>query len=134
METGKYKLLLAMALWQRGSISSLYSSPNSWTMSFSGSTGTFSLSGNAGACVMTVPISVTYPSASSMSITASGAYSCLPANCSAGCGTNSSIAYRYTFSVVGTSATLKNQDNFDPVCSSATPAQSNPVQYSLLKQ
>ena len=112
-------------------VSSLYSSPNSWTMSFSGASGSFSLAGNAGSCVMTLPLSLVY-SGTSISVSSNGVYSCAPANCNAGCGTHPSIAYTYTYTVNGSSATLQSQNNFDTVCSSA--GQGNPPQYNLSKQ
>ena len=119
------------------SVNSVYAPPNAETFTINDiSAGAYSQ--NTAGCTLSVPAGFSYVGNSSgtMSLTIAGLISCSSSGCSTACGqfTSGAVTYHYNFSVSGNTATWTSTDGNDSTCTTASPAQGNPVVYTLVRQ
>ena len=114
------------------SIQAEYSGTASEQFTINNTVGSYSTTANG--CTLTVPAGYSY-SGTTLTMIIRGVISCSPANCISACGKVSTIGPdTYTFGESGSTLTWTSQGAADNTCTTATPAQGNPIEYTFTKQ
>ena len=114
------------------SVQAGYSGSTSETYSVFNTIGTYSHT--ASGCTSVIPTTYAY-SGTTLTMNISGFMGCTPFNCATGCDQFASVGpYTYTFGVSGNTLNWTSQGTSDNTCTTATPAQANPVGYTMTKQ